>query len=108
MLATGDDDMDPAGLPALLDAIRHMHGVEARWVESVPVRETHHGKTVWDGEVQVFDLVGHPKAARAYAWSHATDGTKRRFVAVLGLPPVVDARTALQTATVAQYKKTQS
>ena len=28
--------MDPAGLPALLDAIRHMHGCEARWVESVP------------------------------------------------------------------------
>ena len=28
--------MDP-GIPALLDAISHMHGCEARWVESVPV-----------------------------------------------------------------------
>jgi hypothetical protein len=31
--------MDPAGLPA----IRHMHGCEARWVESVPVHELHEG-----------------------------------------------------------------
>ena len=100
--------MNPAGLPALLDAIRHLHGCEAIFVESVPVHETHEGKTVWDGEVQVFDLVGHPKAKRAYAWSHATEGAKRKFVAVLGLPPVVDARTAVQASIVAQYKKTQS
>jgi len=99
---------DPAGIPALLDAIRHMHGCEARWGETVPVHETHEGRTVWDGEVQVFDLVGHPKAKRACAWSYATDGTKRKFVAVLGLGPVVDARTAVQAAIVAQHKKTQS
>lgn len=80
--------MDDAGLPALLDAIRHMHGCEAVWVESVPVTETHDRKTVWQGEVQVFDLVGHPKAARAYAWSHMTHGSKRRFVAVLHVAPI--------------------
>jgi hypothetical protein len=96
--------VDPAGLPALLDAIRHMHGVEARWVESVPVREEHDGKTVWDGEVQVFDLVGHPKAARAYAWSHATDGNRRRFHAVLGLPPVDGPIMAVRTAVLAEYR----
>lgn len=96
--------MDPAGLPALLDAIRHMHGCEARWVESVPVHETHQGKTVWDGEVQVFDLVGHPKAKRAYAWSHATEGSRRRFHAVLGLPPVDGPAMAVRTAVLAEYR----
>ena len=101
--------MDPAGLPALIDAISHMHGCEARWVESVAVHEKlADGRTVWEGEVQVFDLVGHPKAKRAYAWSHATEGTKRRFVAVLGLPPVIDATTAVQASVVAEYKKAQS
>ena len=98
--------MDPAGLPALLDAIRHMHGCEARWGESVPVHETHDGKTVWDGEVQVFDLVGHPKAARAYAWSHATEGTRRRFHAVLGIPPVDSAAMAVRTSVLAEYRAT--
>ena len=103
--------MDPAGLPALEDAILYMHACDSHWVESVPVHEKHEGKTVWEGEVQVFDLIGHPRAGRAYAWSYATEGAKLRFVAVLGLPPVVDARTALQAAIVAhykQYKKTQS
>jgi hypothetical protein len=33
----------------------------------VPAHETHDGKTVWDGDVQVIDLVDHRKAARAYA-----------------------------------------
>jgi hypothetical protein len=52
--------MDPAGLPALIEAIRNLHGCEATFVESIPVHEAFHGKTVWDGEVQVFSLTGHP------------------------------------------------
>ena len=35
--------MDPTGLPALQDAIKHMHGCESSWVESVPVVETFKG-----------------------------------------------------------------
>jgi hypothetical protein len=90
--------MDPAGVDALRDAIKHMHGVDSRWIESVEVTETFRGETVWSGEVQVFELIDHPKAMRAYAWSHATEGTKRRFVAVLGVPPVVDAVSAVRVA----------
>lgn len=90
--------MDPAGTPAFQDAIRHLHSCESTWVESVPVVETFQGKTVWDGEVQVFDLVGHPKTKRAYAWSYPTEGAKRRFVAVLGVGPVVDAATAVRAS----------
>lgn len=98
--------MDPAGLPALLDAIRHLHGLDATWLESVPVRETHNGAVVWEGEVQVF-AVQHPKASRVYAWSHATEGERRRFHAVLGAPPVDDARAAVQVAIVGEIRKTQ-
>ena len=63
--------MDPAGLPALVDAIKHMHGCAATFVESVAVRETFSGATVWDGEVQVFDLRAHPTAKRAYDFAQA-------------------------------------
>ena len=49
----------------------------------MPLHETHDGKTVWEGDVEVFPLIGHPTAARAYAGSEATTGTKRRFFAVL-------------------------
>src|SRR5438876_9676866 len=107
--------MDPAGLPALLDAIRHLHGAEATWVESVPVREvfrqprrggtvTYIDRVVWEGEVQVFDLTGHPTASRCYAWSHATEGTRRRFVAVLHVPPVDSPEKAVRASIVAEAK----
>lgn len=39
--------MDPAGIPALRDAIKHLHGLDATWLESVPVHEKHEGRTVW-------------------------------------------------------------
>jgi hypothetical protein len=89
--------MDAAGIPALVEAIRHLHGLEATWLESVPVHEQHEGGTVWEGEVQVF-AVEHPKATRVYAWSHETEGGKRRFHAVLGATPVDDPRVAVRTA----------
>ena len=99
--------MDPAGLPALLDAIKHLHGLDATWIESVPVHETHDGKTVWEGEVQVFE-VKHPKTSRVYAWSHATEGTKRRFHVVLGVAPVTGAQEAVRVAIVGEVRRAQN
>ena len=89
---------------ALREAIRGLHGCDSRWVEAVPVREVHEGLTVWDGDVQVFDLIDHPKATRAYAWSHETEGGKRRFVAVLHLPPVASPQAAVRAAIVAEHR----
>jgi hypothetical protein len=34
---------------------------------TVPVHEVFRGKTVWQGDVEVFDINGHPKAKRCYA-----------------------------------------
>lgn len=61
----------------LRDVIRKLHGAEATHVESVPVKEVHQGKTVWDGVVEVFELRGHPKASRVYAWAHDTDDPQK-------------------------------
>ena len=90
--------MDPAGVDALLHAIKRQHGVDARWLESVHVHATLRDDHVWDGEVQIFELIGHTKASRAYVWSYTTVGEWRRFVAVLGVDPVVDAMTAVRAA----------
>jgi hypothetical protein len=90
--------MDEAGLPALQDAIQHLHGLRSEWVESVPVRETFKGDLVWEGEVQVF-AVEHEKASRAYAWSHASGPAgRRKFFVVLGVPPVDSALKAVQAS----------
>jgi hypothetical protein len=97
--------MDAAGLPALLDAIKHLHGLDATWLESVPVHETHEGATVWQGDVQVF-AIKHPKESRCYAWSHESGpGGRRKFHAVLGMPPVTDAVAAVRVAVVAESRR---
>lgn len=94
--------MDAAGIPALQDAIRHLHGLEAIWLESAPVHEQQEG----EGEVQVF-AVEHPKATRVYAWSHETEGAKRRFHAVLGAKLVDGAVTAVRSGDCGEPEKRQ-
>jgi hypothetical protein len=71
------------------------------------VHEKSGDETVWEGEVQVFDVKGHPKATRVYAWSHATTGTRRQFHAVLRLPPVDSPAMAVRTAVLAHFRETQ-
>ncbi len=77
----------------------------ATFVESVPIREMRGEQLVWQGTVHVFDLEGHPKASRAYAWSDAMDDSpKRRFIAVLGISPVNGPREAVRAAIVAEQR----
>lgn len=90
---------------ALRRAIRDLHGCDARWVESVPVMETFEGHTVWEGVVEVFGLIGHPTAKRAYAWAHQTDAGTRRYVAVLHLGPVDSPQQAVQAAIVRESRR---
>jgi hypothetical protein len=87
-----------AYLAALQYAIWRMHGVESVHVQTVYLLERFQGETVWDGDVEVFDLVNHPNAKRAYAWAHfdGPNEDQTRFVVVLELPPVKDARSAIQ------------
>jgi hypothetical protein len=81
-----------------IDAILKLHGAKATHVESVPVKEVFHGKTVWDGIVEVFDLTGHPKTHRAYAWSYIAGDYGKCHITALHIPPVVSPRTAVQAA----------
>jgi hypothetical protein len=94
----------------LKGVIRQLHGVESRHAESVPVKETFRGKTVWDGVVEVFELVGHPKARKAYAWAHDTDDPAhpRRHVTVLHIHPVTSARDAVRAAIVQEFRSNEA
>ena len=48
----------------------------------------------------------HPSGAtRAYAWSHRTEGRRRRFLAVLALPPVDSALMAVRAHIMAESEK---
>jgi hypothetical protein len=82
-----------------------MHGGSATLAQSVPVRETFQGQTVWEGVVHVFDLAGHPTATRAYAWSSPIEGSdKRRFFAVLQTDRINSPAGAVRAAIVAEHR----
>ena len=61
----------------------------------------------WKGDVEIFDLTGHPKAKRAYGWSHpdGDDNKTERFVATLEIPPVTSPETAVKTAIYSDIKQ---
>ena len=94
---------DEVYISHLQAVFKKLHGCEARHVETVPVIERFKGKTVWEGEVEVFDLTGHPKATRGYAWAYNKEKGSAT-IAVLELPPVISPKTAVQAAIVAQGK----
>jgi hypothetical protein len=70
------------------------------------VKETFEGRTVWEGIVEVFDLVGHPTAFRVYAWAHDTENPDkpRRHVTVLHLHPIKSAEDAVRAAIVQEFR----
>jgi hypothetical protein len=43
---------------------------ENKSVGSEPVIELFKAQVAWDGVVEIFDLTGHSKAKRCYAWSY--------------------------------------
>jgi len=94
----------------LQDVIRKLHGSESTHVETVPIKETHQGQTVWEGDVEVFDLHDHPQTSRVYAWAHETDDAERprRHVTVLHIPPATSPRKAVQVSIVSDYREQQA
>ncbi len=97
---------DDVSIEALQDAIRHLHGCESTYLDTVPIVERFQGRIAREGDVKTFALVDHPSGApKAYAWSFPTKVGRRQFVAVLHAGPVVDARTAVQATIMAEAQK---
>jgi hypothetical protein len=90
----------------LQDVIQKLHGAKAMHRESVPVKEVFQGKTIWDGIVEVFDLIGHPKTNRAYAWMHDTGDPSKpaQHVTVLHIHPALTPATAVRAFIVQEFR----
>ena len=82
-----------------------LHGCHATYVETVPVVEEFQGETIFQGDVEVFGLVGHPKATRGYGWGYvANEEGGRRYFTVLELPPVDSRQSAVKIAIASEIK----
>ena len=88
----------------LQNAIQNLHGCKSSWIESVPIKEVFKGQTVWEGNVQVFQLINHPSTSKCYAWSYIVDESgKRKFIAVLHEVPVDSPKNAVKAAIINEY-----
>lgn len=100
--------MSTAYLAELKRAVELTHGCSALHNGTVPVREFFQGKLIWDGEVEVYDLTGHPKATRCYAWGYPEENGKPgqiEAITVLELPPVTSPLTAVRAAIASRAHK---
>ena len=76
-----------------------------QYVETVAVVEEFQVETIWQGDVEVFDLSGHPKATRGYGWGYTTtDSGGQRYFTVLELPPVDSPQTAVKAAIMSEIQ----
>lgn len=97
--------MEDASTHQLRRVIETQHGVASAFAKSVRVARTSTGHTDWDGMVHVFDLKGHPKASRAFAWtSRISGGAQPRFFAVLQMGKIVTPVQAVKAASAAIRK----
>jgi hypothetical protein len=87
-------------IKTLQQKIKAEYGCDSIHVASERVHEA----TAWQGTVEVFDLIGHPKAKRAYAWVYE-DHDQHKTVVVLGIPPVDSPESAVKVAIAAAAKK---
>ena len=60
--------MNELPLESFQQAIRQTHGADSKLIERVVVDERFGDQPVWQGEVLVFMLEGHPTARFCYAW----------------------------------------
>ncbi len=81
-------------IAAIQQLIRKVHGCESLHVQSVPVTEKIAGGPMWAGDVEVFELLGHPKARRCYAMRQNSGP----YITVLKLPPVDSPQKAAHVA----------
>ena len=92
-------------IPDLRRAVEQMHDCQATFLEKAVVNELFQGQPVWQGIIHIFELTGHPTATRCYAWSSPIgESEKRRFFAVLHIPPSTSAQDAVRAAIVQEYR----
>ena len=93
----------------LKTAVENLHGCKAVFSYEINVTERFKDEVVWEGPISAFNLEGHPDTEECYAWSESVKGSdKRRFFAVLKIPPVDSPETAVRASIMADHKAAQT
>ncbi len=81
-------------IEALKQTIHENHHCLVTDLQSVWIEESDGGKTLWTGQVEIFEVQGHAKAKTAYGWWQ--EDSEIGLVTILALTPTLDARKAVQ------------
>ncbi len=92
----------------LRSTIGQLHHCEASHTRTESVKQILNGQVLWDGNVEVFALLGHDHALRCYAWGHLHEVGQWEVTTVLAIPPVVSASTAVLAAVAAKIREHES
>ncbi|HZP60377.1 MAG TPA: hypothetical protein VFB27_08630 [Opitutaceae bacterium] len=84
-------------------AIRRDHKCIALHSQTVPVKVVIDGKVRWEGNVEVYDLIGHLAAKRCYAWGVPTEtGEEWEITTALAVPPATPPEGIVKAALAAK------
>lgn len=89
----------------LRSTICRLYQCQASHSRRESVREVVNGQLMWEGNVEVFALLGHDEALRCYAWGQLHEDGQWEVTTVLAIPPVVSASSAVIAAFAAQIKE---
>ena len=89
----------------LRSTIRRLYHCDAAHSRTEAVKEVVNGQIMWEGNVEVFALLGHDEALRCYAWGHLHENGNWEVTTVLAIPPVVSASSAVVAAFIARLKE---
>ncbi len=97
--------MPEVSVAALKETVETLSGAGATFRETAYVHEEHEGQMVWQGDVGVFELKGHPSASITYAWSDPVPGSDRRcFYVVLHKGQVKSPEYAVRATIAHAYR----
>ena len=89
----------------LQELIRQRHGCDATHIGTAPISEKQGGGIAWQGNMHLFQLHGHQRARRCFAWQHTGTEDAPRYVALLEHGHVDSARAAVRAAMVDESRR---
>lgn len=95
--ATIGDYVNEKYIQALRNTIQQRHRCISRYILTVAVKSEISGQNGWQGNVEVFDLAGHPQARQCYAWGFKDESGHWQYVAILKVTPVDSPQKAVES-----------
>jgi hypothetical protein len=80
----------------LRNTIQTQHGCNSRYVQTVAVKFEGNRQNGWHGNVEVFDMAGHPQARQCYAWGFKDEAGHWQYVAILKISPIDSPQKAVE------------